>query len=165
MSKTDLVALIRENPEYGGVAQQGSAIFKGKMIWPSGRVVTLKPTSVYLRSDLEDRVQAIAILDAHFDRVVVSMRRNIKDNVYPVAPSPDGDVSMAVIYEGLVSKELTGRVGFRHNAGSLEIYMIEVTFELEFERIKNKAMMDEFEKPPSPGEKFTFKLSEGHFMF
>ncbi|MDH0729832.1 hypothetical protein N5F23_07555 [Pseudomonas sichuanensis] len=165
MSKTDLVTLIRENPEYGGEAQQGSAIFKGKMIWPSGRVVTLKPVSVYLGSDLEDHVQAVAILDMPFDRVVVSIRRNIKDNVYPVTPYPDGDVSMVVIYEGIASRELTGSVGFRHIAGSLEIYMIEVTFKLEFGLIKKKAMMDEFGKPPSLGEKLTFKLSEGHFMF
>ncbi|MHA6159779.1 hypothetical protein [Pseudomonas sichuanensis] len=165
MSKTDLVTLIRENPEYGGVAQQGNAIFKGKMIWPSGRVVTLKPISVYLVSEYEDHVQAIAILDKPFDRIAVSIRRNIKDNVYPVTSYPDGDVSMGVVYEGIATREPKGRVGFRHNAGSLEIYMIEVTFELEFGRIKNKAMMDELGTPSSPGEKFTFKLSEGHFMF
>ncbi|AZL74284.1 MULTISPECIES: hypothetical protein [Pseudomonas] len=169
MSKTDLETLIRENPEYGGVAQKSSAsaIFKGKMIWPSGRMVTLKPVSVYLKDSesLKDYVQAVAILDAPLDRVVVSIRKDSKDNVYPVTSLPAGDVAMGIIYEGLPAKEVTGNVGFRHNAGNLEIYMIEVAFKLEFSKIQNKDLMAEWGKNPSPGEMLTFKLSEGHFMF
>lgn len=169
MSKTELETLIRENPAYGGVAQKGSAsaIFKGKMIWPSGRVVTLKPISVYLQDNAstEEYVQALAILDVPFDRVVVSIRKDSKDNVYPVTSFPDGDVVMGIIYDGLIAREVTGKVGFRHNAGNLEIYMIEVGFKLEFNKIKNKDLMAEWGKNPSPGEKLTFKLSEGHFIF
>lgn len=167
MSKKDLETLIRENPAYGGVAQKGSAsaIFKAEMIWPSERVVTIKPIDVYLRNELENHTQPIAILDMPFDRVVVSIRRNIKDNVYPVSPSLDGDVMMVIIYEGIRAEELTGSVGFRHNAGRLEVYEIEATFKLAFDEIKKRKEMKELWELPAPSGKLTFKLSKGNFMF
>lgn len=132
--------------------------FVGTMKWPLGREAPLKPIDVYLIISDANYWRAVAILDAPFDRVVVSIKKRLPDGVYSTSEVND-DIFVKCIYDGMIAGGMVGTVKFDTKMGNLKITEVAGTFEADYSKTPDIPASLRNEHAQKNKEVFKFLLS------